>query len=348
MLRIAIDCMGGDHGVPVTVPASVSFLRQTSDVSLLLVGKADVIEQSLRTIDADLRSRIEVVPASEVVGMDDPIEVALRRKRDSSMRVAASLVRDGRADACLSAGNTGAWMAISRYVLKTLDGIERPAIASGIPNQTGGVTTMLDLGANVDCEPQHLLQFAVLGSCMVTALHGKEQPAIGLLNIGEEVIKGNEVVKQAAELLRASPLNFKGNVEGNDIYRGTVDVIVCDGFVGNVALKTSEGLAQMLGGFIREEFTRSLFTRLAGAVAMPVLKRLRHRVDHRRYNGACLLGLRGVVVKSHGSADAYAFECAIARAHDAVRNRMIERTADILANLRTRLDAVSPEVNAQS
>ncbi len=348
MLRIAIDCMGGDHGVPVTVPASVSFLRQTSDVSLLLVGKADVIEQSLRTIDADLRSRIEVVPASEVVGMDDPIEVALRRKRDSSMRVAASLVRDGRADACLSAGNTGAWMAISRYVLKTLDGIERPAIASGIPNQTGGVTTVLDLGANVDCEPQHLLQFAVLGSCMVTALHGKEQPAIGLLNIGEEVIKGNEVVKQAAELLRASPLNFKGNVEGNDIYRGTVDVIVCDGFVGNVALKTSEGLAQMLGGFIREEFTRSLFTRLAGAVAMPVLKRLRHRVDHRRYNGACLLGLRGVVVKSHGSADAYAFECAIARAHDAVRNRMIERTADILANLRTRLDAVSPEVNAQS
>ena len=348
MLRIAIDCMGGDHGVPVTVPASLSFLRQHSDVSLLLVGKAEIIEEQLRSVESSTRARLEVVPATEVVGMDDPIEVALRRKRDSSMRVAAMLVRDGRADACLSAGNTGAWMAISRYVLKTLDGIERPAIASGIPNQTGGVTTMLDLGANVDCEPQHLLQFAVLGSCMVTALHGTERPTIGLLNIGEEVIKGNEVVKQAAELLRTSPLNFKGNVEGNDIYRGTVDVIVCDGFVGNVALKTSEGLAQMLGGFIRAEFTRSVLSQLAGLLAMPVLKRLRHRVDHRRYNGACLLGLRGVVVKSHGSADAYAFECAIARAHDAVRNRMIERTADILANLRHRLDAVPIEVDINS
>ena len=340
MVRIAVDCMGGDHGVSVTVPACAEALKRWPELHLLLVGQHEALEAaSQQYLSPALRQRTSIVPAADVVTMEDSIEVALRRKRDSSMRVAASAVRDGQADACVSAGNTGAWMAVSRYVLKTLDGIERPAIASGIPNQRGSATTMLDLGANVDCSAEHLLQFAVLGTAMVAALDGIQRPTVGLLNIGEESIKGNEIVKQAAELLRASPLNFIGNVEGNDIYKGTVDVVVCDGFVGNVALKTSEGLAQMLGGFIREEFSHSLLSKLSGLVAMPVLQRLKHRVDHRRYNGACLLGLRGVVVKSHGSADAYAFGFAIDRAYGAVENRMIERTAGIVASLR---DSASP------
>jgi glycerol-3-phosphate acyltransferase PlsX len=323
--RIAIDCMGGDHGLDVTVPAALSFLRGEPDAALLLVGRSAEIQPRLSAAAA-LRSRIEVVHAEEVVAMDEPPAQALRAKRNSSMRVAVNLVKEGRADACVSAGNTGALMAISRFVLKTLDGIDRPAIATVIPNQTGGVTTMLDLGANVDCTAEHLFQFALLGAALVAAVEEKERPTVGLLNIGEEVIKGNEVVKQAAELLRASPLNFHGNVEGNDIFKGTTDVVVCDGFVGNVALKTSEGLAQMLGGFVKEEFTRNAFSKFAALVALPVLKRFKRRVDHRRYNGASLLGLRGIVIKSHGSADAYAFECAIRRGFEAVRHRLLERT----------------------
>jgi glycerol-3-phosphate acyltransferase PlsX len=263
------------------------------------------------------------------------------------MRVAVNLVKDGRADVVVSAGNTGALMAISRFVLKTLDGIDRPAIATVIPNRTGGVTTMLDLGANVDCEPEHLLQFAVLGASLVSALEEKERPSVGLLNIGEEVIKGNEVVKRAAELLRASSLNFVGNVEGDDIFKGTADVIVCDGFVGNVALKTSEGLAQMLGGFVKEEFTRTWWTRLMALVAMPVLNHFKRRVDHRRYNGASLLGLRGIVIKSHGSADAYAFEHALERGFEAARHGLLERTVaamqPFLAQLGAPPGAATPE-----
>ncbi|GIL04634.1 phosphate acyltransferase PlsX [Betaproteobacteria bacterium PRO7] len=324
-VRIAIDCMGGDHGLDVTVPAALGFARAEPDAALLLVGRSAEIEARLAAA-GDLRSRIEVVHAEEVVGMDEPPAQALRGKRNSSMRVAVNLVKDGRADACVSAGNTGALMAISRFVLKTLDGIDRPAIATVIPNQTGGVTTMLDLGANVDCTPEHLFQFALLGAALVAAVEEKERPSIGLLNIGEEVIKGNEVVKQAAELLRASSVNFYGNVEGNDIFKGTTDVVVCDGFVGNVALKTSEGLAQMLGGFVKEEFTRNVFSKLAALVALPVLKRFKRRVDHRRYNGASLLGLRGIVIKSHGSADVYAFECAIRRGFEAARHRLLDRT----------------------
>ena len=242
------------------------------------------------------------------------------------MRVALNLVKDGVGQACISAGNTGALMAVSRYVLKTLTGIERPAIASALPN-SHGYTMMLDLGANVDCEPQHLLQFAEMGHALVSALEGKERPTIGLLNIGEEVIKGNETIKRAGELLRASTLNFRGNVEGNDIFKGTVDVIVCDGFVGNVALKTSEGLAQILSETIREEFGRSVFTKLMAILAMPVLMRFKKRVDYRQYNGAALLGLRRLVIKSHGSADAYGFEWAIKRGYDAVKNGVLERLA---------------------
>ncbi|MCM5569005.1 phosphate acyltransferase PlsX [Burkholderiaceae bacterium FT117] len=338
-VRVAIDCMGGDHGLPVTIPAALSFLRHADDAKVVLVGISERIEQALAEAgvpagSAGLRERVEVRHASEVVEMDDSLQVALRGKRDSSMRVAVELVRDGQADVCVSAGNTGALMAVSRFVLKTLDGIDRPAIATQMPNRTGGTTTVLDLGANVDCEPEHYLQFGIMGSALVSALGGPERPSVGLLNIGEEVIKGNDTVKQAAELLRASTLNFRGNVEGNDIYEGTTDVVVCDGFVGNVALKTSEGLARMLGDFIREEYKRHVFTRLMALLSFPVLRRFRKRLDHRRYNGASLVGLRGVVIKSHGSADAYAFEVALQRGYDAARNGLLSRIAQTLARMR--------------
>ncbi|MCO5100133.1 MAG: phosphate acyltransferase PlsX [Burkholderiaceae bacterium] len=336
-VRIAIDCMGGDHGPSVTVPAALHFVASVPDARLLLVGRADVLEPALASARAKLRQRgaslvegIELRNASEVVAMDDPPATALRGKRDSSMRVAIDLVKNGEADACVSAGNTGALMAISRFVLKMLQGIDRPAIASQMPNQRGGTTTMLDLGANVDCEPEHLLQFAIMGSALVAALDRREQPSVGLLNIGEETIKGNDAVKVAAELLRASALNFYGNVEGNDIYEGTTDVVVCDGFVGNVALKTSEGLARMLVGYIREEYRRHVFTRLIALLSLPVTRRFRERLDPRRYNGAALVGLRGVVIKSHGSADAYAFEFALRRAYDAVRNGLLQGIAERL------------------
>lgn len=323
--------MGGDHGLAVTLPAAASFLTQYPDAQLLLVGRRDAIESAFH---ADKRlhhlaqhPQVSLYDASEIVQMDDAIEVALRRKKDSSMRVALDLVKNGTADAAVSAGNTGALMAISRFVLKTLEGIDRPAIATAIPNAAGRATTVLDLGANVDCEPEHLLQFGLMGAALVSALEEHPHPSVGLLNIGEEIIKGNEVVKQAAELLRQSGLNFYGNVEGNDIFKGTTDVVVCDGFVGNVALKTTEGLAQMIGAFIKQEFTRGIYAKIIALLAFPVLKRFKKRVDHRRYNGAALLGLRGVVIKSHGSADAYAFDYALRRAYEAVRGRLLEGVA---------------------
>ncbi|WP_043347896.1 phosphate acyltransferase PlsX [Cupriavidus basilensis] len=331
-IKLAIDCMGGDHGVCVTVPAAISFLSSHSDAEVVLVGLRDSIEPQLRKLHALDHPRVRIVTASEVITMDDPVEVALRRKKDSSMRVAVTQVKEGLAGACISAGNTGALMAVSRYVLKTLEGIERPAIATTIPNEQGWGTTVLDLGANADCEPEHLLQFARMAEAMVAVVDHKERPSVGLLNIGEEVIKGNDVVKRAGELLRASELNFYGNVEGNDIFKGTTDIVVCDGFVGNVALKSSEGLAKMIANMIKEEFTRSWFTKLLAVLALPVLKRLSRRLDPARYNGASLLGLRGLVVKSHGSADAHAFEWAIKRGYDAARNGVIERTIQAFAN----------------
>lgn len=340
-VRISVDAMGGDHGVAVTVPASVSFLRTHADAELTLVGRGDDIEPLLRGA-ADVLPRLKVLHAEDVVAMDDSPAVALRSKRQSSMRLTIEQVKTGAADACVSAGNTGALMAIARFVLKTLDGIDRPAIATVLPNQKGGVTTMLDLGANVDCTAEHLFQFALLGSALVSAVEEKERPSIGLLNIGEEVIKGNEVVKQAAALLRSSPLNFHGNVEGNDIYKGTTDVVVCDGFVGNVALKTSEGLAQMLGEMVREEFTRSLLSQAMAVIALPVLNRFKRRVDHRRYNGASLLGLRGIVIKSHGSADGVAFESALTRGYEAARHRLLERTIAAMAPFKAQLTAMPP------
>ncbi len=337
LIRLAVDCMGGDHGPSITLPACRAFLAAHPEAGLLLVGQPEALKE------ARSWPRCEIVPASEVVTMDDPVEVALRRKKDSSMRVAIQQLKAAegeqpRAQACVSAGNTGALMAVSRYLLKTLDGIDRPAIASVMPNQTGGFTTMLDLGANVDCSAEHLLQFAVMGSALVSAVEGKAEPRVGLLNIGEEMIKGNETIKRAGELLRAADaagqINFHGNVEGNDIFKATADVVVCDGFVGNVALKTAEGLASMISTFIRIEFSRNLLTKLVALLALPILQRFKSRVDHRRLNGAALLGLKGLVFKSHGSADAVAFETALNRAYDAARNRLLDRVHDrIIATL---------------
>ncbi len=327
-VTISVDAMGGDHGIAVTIPACCDFLHDHPDANVIVVGDPSLLAEAIRKCDASLSGRIQVIGASEVVLMDDPIEVALRRKKDSSMRVAIEQVQEGKADAVISAGNTGALMAISRYILKTLDGIDRPAIATAIPNELGRGTTVLDLGANADCEPIHLLQFAQMADVMLRVVNGNPNPSIGLLNIGEEVIKGNEVVKQTAELLRQSNLNFYGNVEGNDIFKGTTDIVVCDGFVGNVVLKASEGLAKMMSGMIRQEFGRSLLTKLMGLAALLPLGRVRKRVDHRRYNGAVLLGLRGCVIKSHGSADRFAFKVALDRAYDAAKNQMVDKIAE--------------------
>lgn len=322
---IAIDCMGGDHGPSVTIPAALDFLRDDVRTRLILVGlESAFVDQQVRAALAPYENRVRIQHASEVVGMDEAPATALRSKKDSSMRVAVDLVKSGEAQAAVSAGNTGALMAISRFVLKTLPGIDRPAIASILPTVKGH-TYMLDLGANVDCTAEHLLQFGIMGAMLVEAVEHCERPSVGLLNIGEEDIKGNEVVKQAAELLRESGLNFYGNVEGNDIYKSTTDVVVCDGFVGNVALKASEGLAQMVATLLREEFSRGALSKLAALMSLPVLKRFKHRVDPKRYNGAALLGLRGVVIKSHGSADAFAFLQALKRASEAAGNNLIER-----------------------
>ena len=332
--------MGGDHGPHVTVAAALEFQARASDVDIILVGLRDAIEAELTARKAVAGARLRVQPASEVVGMDEPPAQAMRYKKDSSMRVAVNLVKSGEAHACVSAGNTGALMAISRFVLKTIPGIDRPAIATILPNMKGAYTYVLDLGANVDCTAEHLLQFGIMGAMLVAAVEHKERPSVGLLNIGVEDIKGNEAVKQAAVLLRESGLNFAGNVEGNDIYKGTVDVVVCDGFVGNVALKSSEGVAQMMATTMREEFSRNVLTRMAGLVAMPVLRAFRDRLDHRRYNGASLLGLRGIVIKSHGSADAFAFGQALARAVEEVRNDVPQRIEARMAQLHPQAQAV--------
>jgi len=333
-LTLAIDCMGGDFGPSVTVPAALDALAIHGSFRAVLVGAQDAIEHELRAAHALGNPRVTVRHASEVVGMDEPPVQAYRRKKDSSMRVAIDLVKSGEADACVSAGNTGALMAISRFVLDMLPGIERPAIMSVLPTMTGS-TYMLDLGANVDCAPEHLVQFAQMASILVSAVEHKERPTVGLLNIGEEEIKGTDVVKQAGELLRKSAdsggLNFIGNVEGDGVYKGRADVIVCDGFVGNVALKSAEGVARMLRNIIGEEFRRNLFTRILGLFALPVLGRIRRRVDHREYNGATLIGLRGIVVKSHGSADRFSFRRAIERAADEAENGVLKRISDRMA-----------------
>lgn len=322
--------MGGDHGTTVTLPACRRFLERRPSAELLLVGQPGALS-------GFNHPRARVVAASQVVGMGDTVEVALRKKKDSSMRVAVQQVKEGAAGAAVSAGNTGALMAVARYVLKTLDGIERPAIATQLPNRQGGATTVLDLGANVDCTAEHLLQFALMGSAMVAALTGNAHPRVGLLNVGAEAIKGSALIKEAGDLMQraaaADGLNFAGNVEGDDIFKGEVDIVVCDGFVGNVALKTIEGMAAMIGGFLKEEFSRNLLTRLSGLLAYPVLAALKRRTDHRRYNGAALLGLRGLVFKSHGSADAVAFEHALNNAYDATDNQLLTRVRERIAHI---------------
>ncbi|MDR2127783.1 MAG: phosphate acyltransferase PlsX [Burkholderiaceae bacterium] len=343
MIVLAVDCMGGDHGPAVILPACRKFLDANADARLLLVGQPEAL-------GAFSHERATVVAATEVVSMDDAVEVALRKKKDSSTRVAIEQVKTGAAQAAVSAGNTGALMAIARYLLKTIDGIERPAIATQLPNARGKATLVLDLGANVDCRAGHLLQFGVMGAALVSVLNNDPHPTVGLLNIGEEAIKGNEEIKKAGELLRFAAergdLNFIGNIEGNDIFKGTADIVVCDGFVGNVALKTTEGLAAMLVGFLREEFSRNTLTKLAALCAYPVLKSLQRRMDHRRYNGAALLGLRGLVFKSHGSADVIGFEHALSRAYDAARNQLLERVRDRIAHAAPLLLAEGPEAVA--
>ena len=320
-LTLAVDGMGGDAGLAMTVPAVARLLVRHPQVHVLLVALPEAAEAAMAAAGVAGHPRLELVPATDVVTMEDPVAVALRSKKQSSMRLAINLVRDGRAQAAVSAGNTGALMAISRFVLKTLPGIERPAICAPIPTRRG-LCHMLDLGANVDSEPQHLLQFAIMGSALVRAVQGIERPTVALLNIGEEDIKGNEQIKEAARLLEQHPLlNYVGFVEGNGIFLGDVDVVVSDGFVGNVALKTMEGVASMIGHMIREEIGHSWLNRLSGIMALPVLRGLKQRLDPQRYNGASLVGLNGIVVKSHGGADSNGFFSALEVAiHEAQRN----------------------------
>jgi glycerol-3-phosphate acyltransferase PlsX len=328
---LSVDVMGGDAGPEVTLPAVRDFLDAHPHALTVLVGTPAAL--------ADFsHPRATKVQAQDVITMEDALEVAMRKKRDSSMRIAIEQVKSGAAHVAVSAGNTGALMAISRYVLKTIDGIDRPAIAAQLPNALGGGTTMLDLGANVDSSAEHLLQFAYLGAALDTVLKNKAKPRIGLLNIGEEVIKGNDTIKAAGELLRSAhargDIDFYGNVEGNDIFKGTVDIVVCDGFVGNVALKASEGLATMVGDFLKAEFSKNPLTKIAALAAYPILKAFKQRVDHRRYNGAALLGLRGLVFKSHGSADSMGFGFALARAYDAAQKDLLGQLQRNIAKIK--------------
>ena len=333
-VSLAIDAMGGDHGHGVTVAAALLALQEHPSLQLILVGDEATLAAELRRSRHAADARLTIQHASEVVGMDEQPSKVLRGKKDSSMRVAINLVKEGRAQAAVSAGNTGALMATAKFVLKTLPGIDRPAIVSAIPSINGHVH-MLDLGANAECTAAQLVQFAVMGSALVTAVHGIERPSVALLNIGEEEIKGNEVIKQAAALLQASTLNYVGFVEGDGIFLKDVDVVVCDGFVGNVALKTGEGVAKMIKQFMQEEFTRSLFTRAAAVAALPALKALGKRIDPRNYNGASLAGLNGIVIKSHGSADATAFANAIRVAVLEVQKEVPSRITRLLTSALT-------------
>lgn len=326
--------MGGDHGPSVVVPAALSVLKEVKDLNLILVGDQERLVEELKSHSADVSPRLQLKHTSQQVEMDELPSAALRGKKDSSMRVAINLVREGDASACVSAGNTGALMATSRFVLKTLPGIDRPAIISALPT-TKGHTHMLDLGANVDSSADVLFQFAVMGSVLVQAVDGIKSPTVGLLNIGAEEIKGNERVKEAARMLTKSDINYVGYVEGDDIFKGAVDVVVCDGFVGNVALKTTEGVASMIAHFLKENFSRNLLTKIAAVIAMPVLKALKSRIDPRRYNGASFVGLNGIVVKSHGGADAFAFANAIKEAILEVEKSVPEKINQQLESLLT-------------
>ncbi len=333
-ITVALDAMGGDHGPSVVVPAALRSLARHEHLHLTLVGDREAIESTLPANDRR-RERITIHHASQTVGMDEAPAQALRFKKDSSMRVALNLVREGEVKACVSAGNTGALTATARYVVKTLPGIERPAIITAIPARQGH-THMLDLGANVDCTAEHLAQFASMGSTLASAVDGVEHPRVGLLNVGAEQIKGNEQVKQADQLLTSMDLHYIGFVEGDDICGDRADVIVCDGFVGNVALKTTEGVAKIISHFLRREFNRTLLNRLSGLLALPVLGRLKKQIDPRRYNGASLLGLNGIVIKSHGNADEISFA-------NAIEIAIVEVTHDVPRRISHQLEARLPQ-----
>lgn len=325
MRTIAIDAVGGDHGLSVSIPAALLILSKYPTVRLFLVGDAVQIEHALIG-NFYPQDRLRIVHASERVEMDELPSHALRNKKDSSMRVAIDLVKDGTCQACVSAGNTGALMATARFVLKTLPGIDRPAIISAFPTLDGGVVRMLDLGANIDVSAEHLFQFAVMGSVLVSSLENKPKPSVKLLNIGAEEIKGNENIKEAARLLSESPfIHYTGYIEGNHLYSGTADLIVADGFVGNVALKTTEGVAILIGKLMKQAFIENTFTKIVGLFAKPILKKIAKRIDPARYNGATLLGLKGIVVKSHGSASILGFSRAIEEAINEVEKNIPER-----------------------
>ncbi len=336
-ISIAIDCMGGDYGPSVAVLAALRFAEKEAEVELLLVGKKHLIYEQLKKNKFFKSSKVQVVDASEVVEMSDTLEIALRRKKNSSMRIAIQLVKDGRANACVSAGNTAALMGVSRYLLKTINGVDRPAICAVIPNQKNGPTYMLDLGANVDCEAHHLHQFAIMGSVLVSAIEGKKSPSVGLLNIGEESIKGNELVKNTAELLKNDHqkklINFYGNVEGNNIFEGTTDIVVCDGFVGNVTLKAAEGVGRLIKNVMINEMQKSILDKFWALVGSGAIKRISQRLNPSRYNGASLLGLKGLVFKSHGGEKDYGFEFAIKRAFDSSKYDVLSQIENSISKL---------------
>ncbi len=338
-LTVALDAMGGDHGPSVVVPAAFRALEEQPELHLVMVGDQSVLEREIARHSSVHADRVSIVHASQQVRMDELPSQALRNKKDSSMRVAIDLVKRGDAHACVSAGNTGALMATARFVLKTLPGIDRPAIIAALPSVTGH-THVLDLGANVESTPRQLFQFAVMGSVLVNAVDNISRPTVGLLNIGQEEMKGNESVKEAAQLLAASDIHYVGFVEGDDIYRGTANVVVCDGFVGNVALKSSEGVASMIGHFVRQEFRRTVWSRTVGFIALPVLRAFRRRIDPREYNGASFVGLRGIVIKSHGSADVIAFARAISEAIAEIRKNVPERISQHLESVLSQAEAV--------
>jgi len=322
-VSISVDAMGGDFGPKITVLASLNFLKSHPDASITLVGNESIIKKFLKK-PIESFDRLSIIHTTQFVTMDESPQSALKNKKSSSMRLAINLVKEGAADAIVSAGNTGALMATGRFVLRMLPGIDRPAIASFLPNQKG-TSCMLDLGANADCTSHHLTQFAIMGSILSSVISKKKKPSVGLLNIGSESIKGNEVTKETYELLKKSHLNFYGNVEGNDIFKGTTDVVVCDGFVGNISLKTTEGLAKMFADFLGQEFKKNIGTKFLALFALPVLKAFKKRLDPRRYNGAAFLGINGIVVKSHGSADAFSFEHALMTAYEEANSKMIAK-----------------------
>ena len=324
MITIAVDAMGGDNGLTVTAPAAAQFLQRNADARLIMVGDEVAVKNALVKANAPLE-RIEIVHSTEVVAMDEPPQHALKNKKDSSMRVAINLVKDGKAAAAVSAGNTGALMATARFVLKTVSGIQRPAIAKFLPAKDDQLVCALDLGANVDCPSEQLLQFAIMGTQLVKAMQPeKNKPKVGLLNVGTEDIKGTDTVKAAYSLLKNSHLNFVGNVEGSDIFSDKVDVIVCDGFVGNIVLKTIEGTAGFIGGMVKDGFTQSLYAKWVAMWSLPILKKFKQKVDPRRFNGAIFLGLRGIVIKSHGGTDAVGFEYALLEAYKEIKADFIQ------------------------